>query len=145
MGASKADAEDVVQEAMLEALVHWDKIGEPVPWLRTVVLRKYWALARNRKLEVPLEEAGVDDPVTGSDLGIYADEEQQVLRVLRELPSQQRAVTALCYDGMETHEIAELVGISPATVRSHLRHARATLKGRLGSKVVLSGMGVLGE
>ena len=128
---------------MVEALVHWDKISEPVPWLRTVAIRKYWVLARKRKLEVPLDEA--DAPVTESDLALYAAEEQQVLSALRKLPLQQRTVTALSYDGMETHEIAELVGMLPATVRSHQRHARTTLKGLLGSKVVLSGMGVLGD
>jgi RNA polymerase sigma factor (sigma-70 family) len=144
MGASQADADDAAQEAMLEALVHWDEIDEPAPWLRTVALRKYWALARRRKPEVSLDEAAADH-ATDSDLGIFADEEQQVLRALRQLPPQQRTVTALFYDGMETREIAELAGMSPATVRSHLRHARMALKGLLESKVVLPGMSVLSD
>jgi DNA-directed RNA polymerase specialized sigma24 family protein len=64
----------------------------------------------------------------GSDLSIFADEQQYVLRLLRALPPQQRTVAALFYDGLACEEIAELGGRPPATVRSHLRHARGRLK-----------------
>ncbi len=40
----------------------------------------------------------------------------------------QRAVVALFYDGAICDEIGELLGVSQATVRSHLRYARRTLK-----------------
>lgn len=40
----------------------------------------------------------------------------------------QSAVAALSYDGSTYKEIAVLLGISEATVRSHLRYARKNLK-----------------
>jgi RNA polymerase sigma factor (sigma-70 family) len=127
MGASKADAEDAAQESMVLAWRQWETIHEPVAWVRTVAVRAYWKLARTRQQFVPLDESS-SEAAESSDLGIFAEEEQQVLRLLRALPPQQRTVIALFYDGMGCEEIAALAGNSPATVRSHLRHARGRLK-----------------
>jgi len=141
MGASRDDADDCVQEAMILAWKRWDTIRDPATWVNTVAVRRYWRLARRRQQEVSLDET-VPEPAD-ADLGIFTDEQQQVLRLLRQLPAQQRNVAALFYDGTATEEIAELVGVSPATVRSHLRHARATLRGLLESKRVLRLIGIM--
>jgi RNA polymerase sigma-70 factor (ECF subfamily) len=135
MGASRADAEDAAQEAMILAWRQWDTIQEPVPWVRTVAVRTYWKLARMKQQFVSLDESAPEVQV-GSDLGIFAEEQQHVLRLpslLRALPPQQRTVAALFYDGLACEEIAELVGSPPATVRSHLRHARGRLKEQVTS------------
>lgn len=127
-GASRADAEDAVQEAMIQAWQHWTSIREPAAWLRTVVFRtwpKQGAIQRFKT--APLEDAD-RSAVLYPDLSIFAAEQQQVLRLLRALPPMQRAVTALFYDGSSCGEIAEVLDVSEATVRSHLRHARRTLK-----------------
>jgi RNA polymerase sigma factor (sigma-70 family) len=135
MGASRADADDCVQEAMLLAWKSWDTIREPEAWVKTVAARRYWRLIRTGQQEILLDEA----PPVADDacLDIFTDEQQYVLRLLRQLPTQQRTIAALFYDGMATEEIAELVGVKPDTVRSHLRHARTSLKGLLESKTVL--------
>jgi RNA polymerase sigma-70 factor (ECF subfamily) len=127
MGASRADAEDAVQEAMILAWDQWNTIQEPVAWVRTVAVRAFWKLARARQQLVPWD-ATAPEPAGDSDLGIFAEQQKHVLRVLRALPPQQRTVAALFYDGLGCEEIAELVGSPPATVRSHLRHARGRLK-----------------
>lgn len=62
------------------------------------------------------------DPIT------LAEGQQNVLSVFRRLPLMQRLVLALIYDGFTCREIAEMLGITEATVRSHLRHARNNLK-----------------
>jgi RNA polymerase sigma factor (sigma-70 family) len=124
MGASRADAEDCAQEAMLLACKQWDTIEQPAAWVKTIAIRTYWKLARKRKLEVSLEVLEPANP----GLGIFTEEQQQVLFLLRQLPEQQRTVAALIYDGMTTEEIADLTGISPGTVRSHLRYARSALR-----------------
>lgn len=49
---------------------------------------------------------------------------QQVITVLRALPPRQRQVLALTIDGWPPAEIAELLGIDPAAVRSNLMKAR---------------------
>jgi RNA polymerase sigma factor (sigma-70 family) len=128
MGASRADAEDATQEAMIEAWQRWDSIREPAAWVRTVAVRTFWKQARGQRPEtVSLEEATVK-PVTDPDLSIFAEEQQQILGLLRKLPIRQRTVAALYYDGLTCDEIAELIGIPPTTVRSNLRHARSALR-----------------
>jgi RNA polymerase sigma factor (sigma-70 family) len=127
-GASRADAEDATQEAMIQAWQHWKSIREPAAWLRTVALRTWLKQCdMQRFMTIQLDNAD-RSTVLGPDLSIFATEQQQVLRLLRALPPMQRAVVALFYDGAPCDEIAELLDVAEATVRSHLRHARRALK-----------------
>ena len=127
-GASRADAEDATQEAMIQAWQQWESIREPAAWLRTVAFRA-WSKQGNmqRFNTVQLDDAD-RSTVPDRDLSIFATEQQKVLRLLRALPPMQRAVAALFYDGAPCDEIAGLLDISEATVRSHIRHARKALK-----------------
>ena len=129
MGASRADAEDATQEAMILAWKRWESIREPTAWVRTVAVRTFWKQAdRQSNQTEPLDEAA-GEAAADPDLGIFAEEQQQqILRLLRGLPTGQRTVAALFYDGLSCEEIAELIGKPPATVRSNLRHARKALR-----------------
>jgi RNA polymerase sigma factor (sigma-70 family) len=134
MGASRADAEDATQEAMILAWNQWGSIREPTAWVRRVAVRSYLRMARSGHSQaVPLDES-VPTPVVGDDLGSFEEEQRQVLRLLRMLPDGQRTVTALYYDGLNCQEIADLLGKTPATVRSNLRHARQSLKEVIASE-----------
>ena len=128
MGASRADADDAVQEAMTAAWRQWEHIREPAAWVRTAALRAFWRHTRQRPPAAPLDETTPHPVGSDSDLAIFADEQRWVLGLLRQLPPEQRTVTALFYDGMMPAEIAVLTGKPAATVRSHLRHARNCLK-----------------
>lgn len=127
MGAERADAEDAAQEAMVRAWQKWDSINEPAAWVRTVAVRGYFKMLRTRPVVVSPDDPACES-TADADLSIFTDEQQLVLRLLRALPPMQRAASALSYDGSTCREIAELLGISEATVRSHLRHARKNLK-----------------
>jgi RNA polymerase sigma factor (sigma-70 family) len=127
MGASRADAEEAAQEALSEAWERLESIDQPAAWLRTVAARAYWKQVRMRRQTVPLDESEYQ-AMADSDLRIFREEQQQVLCILRALPPEQRTVVALRYDGATCEEIATLTGKPSATVRSHLRHARKTLK-----------------
>jgi RNA polymerase sigma-70 factor (ECF subfamily) len=127
-GASRSDAEDAVQEAMIQAWEQWGTLHNPTAWVRTVAIRKYWRLAAARR---PTERLGESVPDWSGDSGlaIFEDEDQQrVLARLGALPLEQRIVLALLIDGATRKEIAELTGKPEATIRSLLRHARKTLK-----------------
>jgi RNA polymerase sigma factor (sigma-70 family) len=101
--------------------------------MRTVAIRSYLRQCRNKRYET-LSLDGEAVAAVEPDLGIFAEEQQQVLRPLRTLPEQQRTLLALYYDGLTwEEESADLLGKSPATVRSHLRHARKTLKELMAS------------
>jgi RNA polymerase sigma factor (sigma-70 family) len=127
MGASRADAEDATQEAMIAALRNWGAIDEPSAWLRTVACRSFWRMARSQWPVQSLDESG---PERAGDIDPsgFTEQWQWVLDLLRTLPPEQRKVVALLTDGATCPEIAALTGKSPETVRSLLRHARKTLK-----------------
>jgi RNA polymerase sigma factor (sigma-70 family) len=128
MGASRADAEDAVQEAMTAAWRQWEEIREPAAWLRIAALRAFWKHNRQQVPTALLQEItqrpAADDP----DLAVFADEQRWVLALLRALAPEQRTAAALFYDGLTVCEIAALTSKPTATVRSHLRHARRRLK-----------------
>jgi RNA polymerase sigma-70 factor (ECF subfamily) len=57
----------------------------------------------------------------------YKDDVRPVSEGLAALPERQRQVMAWLYDGYSPPEIAEHLGMKPASVRSNIRHARKTL------------------
>jgi RNA polymerase sigma factor (sigma-70 family) len=132
MGASRADAEDAAQEAMVLAWNQWEAIREPAAWVRTVAVRAYLKAVRARGRETVLPDDSFE-LAASPDLGVFTEEQQHVLGLLRGLPAGQRTVAALFYDELTCEEIAELVGKPTATVRSQLRHARSSLKGMMTS------------
>lgn len=126
-GASRADAEDAAQEAMIQAWEEWATLRNPAAWVRTVAIRKYWRLAAAGRSAESLGES-VPEVSADVDLAIFEEEQRRVLALLRSLPSGQRTVLALLVDGATCKEIAELTGKPEPTIRSLLRHARKTLK-----------------
>jgi DNA-directed RNA polymerase specialized sigma24 family protein len=90
MGASRADAEDAAQEAMILAWNQWDSIREPAAWARTVAVRAYLRMARSGITQVASLDESVHDPVGNDDLGSFEEEQRQVLR-LPSLPSCREA------------------------------------------------------
>jgi RNA polymerase sigma factor (sigma-70 family) len=132
MGASRADAEDAVQEAMIAAWQSWESIREPTAWVRTTALRALWKHNHLEPTAAPLEETAM--PGSDPDLMVFAEEQRRVLGLLQQLPAAQRVVAALYYDGLSMAEIAAVSGKPAATVRSHLRHARRTLREVIASR-----------
>jgi RNA polymerase sigma factor (sigma-70 family) len=136
MGVSQTDAEDAAQEAMISAWNQWDALREPAAWVRTVALRNYLRTLRGGRTQAVSFDESLPDPVGNDDLSTFEEEQEQVLRLLRALPSGQRAVTALYYDGLNCEEIADVLGKTPATVRSNLRHARHSLREVIASELL---------
>ena len=128
MGASRADAEEIAQETMIAVWQNWESIREPTAWARTTATRKLWKINQHRLATTPLDETTTQLPVSDPDLAVFSEEQQQVLGLLRQLPPAQRVVTALHYDGLTAEEIAIVTRKPTATIRSHLRHARTTLR-----------------
>jgi RNA polymerase sigma-70 factor (ECF subfamily) len=56
------------------------------------------------------------------------DEERAVIVALQQLPRRQRDCMALFFDGYKAREIADLLDMRAATVRSNIRHAKETLR-----------------
>lgn len=135
-------AEDVAQAALVRAWTALDRCVDPErfgSWLRTIVRRT--ALNRHARAERRrrLREQFPLDVVFGSmsrrrDAGTAdgLDRGGRLASALAELAERQREVLLL-YDleGRSHGEIAELMGITPATSRKHLSDARARIRARL--------------
>ena len=86
------------------------------------------------------KKAGAFDPAHSSVIDIDASPSQIVagmqwqqafLEALREIPVEMQVVLELYYwEGLRTHEIAEIVEVPRGTVKSRLHHARLQLKKR---------------
>ncbi len=127
-GAHTTAAADLAQEAMTEAYRYWDVIDTPRAWVRTVATRKWWRLARREQTEQPHDELPEPGRLLSVEAAAEIEERHTFLTLLRSLPPAQREVMAWTYDGYGPTEIAALLGKNPATVRSVLRQARATLQ-----------------
>lgn len=120
-----AAAEDVVQDALLDAYLHLHQLRTPeafTGWLRRIVL-KHCDRHRRRRGAPPLEPG----------VGTLDDELGETSRALRAaidaLPEHERDAVALHYLGERSQaEVAETLGISLAAVKKRLQRARERLE-----------------
>jgi RNA polymerase sigma-70 factor (ECF subfamily) len=101
------------------------------PWLYAIAVNKCRADFRTRPgTPMTLE----DDPPLASDPSpadtlIATETASLVAAAVMQLPQQQRAVVVLrVWDGLSYAEIAEVVGRSEGTVRSHMHHGLTALR-----------------
>ncbi|CAN5716197.1 SigE family RNA polymerase sigma factor [soil metagenome] len=128
---SKHDAEDLLQATFARAQRHGKRIAamtSPGGYLRTIMLNEHVSGHRRRRLRtVPIDDVDLTAPSTPPVEG-----EDDLWPLLAQLPKQQRAVLVLrYYEDLPDDEIAELVGCSRATVRSHASHGIAALRSQL--------------
>jgi RNA polymerase sigma-70 factor (ECF subfamily) len=129
-----AEAEDVVQEAMLRL---WRSAGRidvgPAgvkPWLRRVVSNLCIDRVRAGRNTDVVEEVPEQPqaPIQIASLEA-ADTARRVEAALRALPERQRlALVLFHYEGMSQIEVARAMGISAEAVESLLSRARRTLR-----------------
>ncbi len=122
-----ADAEDVLQEVLLERY-RTDRVFASEEherrWLLRVAVNKSKNVIRGRRWwkTAPLDEAAkLYAPAGPSYRGLYD--------AVRSLPRSQRmAVDLFYYEGYSTAEIAAILNARETTVRTWLRRARLKLK-----------------
>ena len=122
-GAPAHLAAELAQEAMITAYERWDTIRSPKGYVWTVAYRALIRSAPDPELPV----AEVPEPAPLLPHPEEAEEwlqKQLVINVLWALPPRQRQVLALTLDGWAPAEIAVLLGIDSAAVRSNLMKAR---------------------
>src|SRR5450631_3431901 len=133
-----ADAEDVVQEAMLRVWTHAPR-WQPLALLRTWLTRVVVNLCLDRKRRAPwvaLEAAGeIVDPALGASEKAERDErERLVAAAIAELPARQRAAIVLTYgDGMSNAQVAEILDTSVSAVETLLVRGKQNLRRALSS------------
>lgn len=126
-------AEDMLSDALVKVARHWRRISamdDPAAYVRRVVVNTYLSDRRRaqRRQTVPTSDLRVLDQAA-PDAAVAVVARQEVAALLALLPPRQKTAVVLRYLLDETDEqIAEELGCSPGTVRSHLSHARATLR-----------------
>jgi RNA polymerase sigma-70 factor (sigma-E family) len=122
-------AEDLLQTALAKAYRRWEAVGDPEAYVRRVLVNahtSWWRALRNR--EVPTGESL--DRAT-PDVGESVTAREALWVELRALPLRQRTALVLrYYEGLDDAEISTYLDCAPATVRSLVSRALATLRAR---------------
>jgi RNA polymerase sigma-70 factor (ECF subfamily) len=126
-------AEEVTQDAFLRLYERWSQAvsyDHPVAWVRKVAVHAAIRRAERERKQRPtlvLADRGADDKLPDVDL----------LDAVAGLPPRQRAAVALYYlEDRPVDEIADLMEISPSTVKQHLFQARGRLSELLAEGMI---------
>jgi DNA-directed RNA polymerase specialized sigma24 family protein len=137
-GASKADAQDAVHEAFIESWdllakdpERWRAVKGKAAWIRTVALRRYKRPPGPRWRPLTGGNEIPDLPVAGPGHDELTVQAQLVLRALRALGEEARAVIAFDMDEIPAADIAAALGITAQRIRDIRKTARAALKKEL--------------
>jgi RNA polymerase sigma-70 factor (ECF subfamily) len=133
-----ADAEEVVQEAMLRVWTNAPR-WRPEARFRTWLYRIVFNLCLNRRRRPPfasLAEAG-DPPASEPDAAAQLQRDERdraVAAAIAALPERQRAAIVLTYyQGLGNAETAEVLGTSISAVETLLVRAKQALRQALAS------------
>ena len=149
LSRSPADADDIVQDAMIRAYRAFDDVkgGDVKPWLLTIVRNCFLSSAARQTKErkiIPLLDGGrdvdndayVDDKPDPEIALIHADESRKLIRLISGLPQEFREVVILReMEDLTYRDIAEIIGTPIGTVMSRLARGRAMLKERWNRNV----------
>jgi len=146
-----AEAEDLVQETLLKAFKHLDRLEpgtNPRAWLLTI-LRRTW-IDRWRRSERRPDGSAIDlehaaEPQAGADpAGEHDDQwtepeellsrfsDQQIIDAMRLLPEGYRwALLLVDVQSLSIEEAAEALDVAPGTIKSRLHRGRAMLRDQL--------------
>lgn len=128
IAGNREAAEDLVQEALIRALGHWEVVGrsDPEPYVRKILV--HLVIDRSRRLRSKRNQPETG-PQEGADPFTMADDRDLLLRALRELPTRQRTVLALRYwDDLTEQQIAEAMRCSVGSVKTHAARGLAALR-----------------
>src|SRR5215813_6284648 len=132
-----ADAEEVVQEALLRLWVHAPR-WRPAAAFRTWFYRVVVNLCLNRKRRAPFAALDdVEEPIDpGTDASVEFETRQtegMLAAAIAGLPERQRAAIILTYhEGLPNAETATVLGTSVSGVETLLVRARRSLRKALG-------------
>jgi len=135
-----SDAEDVVQEVFSQAWrtapSYRSSRGSVAAWLLMMARTRAIDRLRTRRGTVSTDEGGVEQlpaavPPPADDL-IAREQGGRVRDAVSQLPPDQRRALEMAYfDGMSQSEIADALATPLGTIKTRIRTALTTLRGRL--------------
>lgn len=125
-------AEDIVQEVLVNAYRLRGRFGEdgpPLSYLRTAVVNRCRSEHRHRVVVLRAARPP-EPPAAGPEDEVGARQERDaVMRALADLPQRQREVLVLrYYSDLSEADIAQTLGISRGSVKSHAHRGIAALR-----------------
>ncbi len=125
----RAAAEDVAAEALARAYARWSKVGG-LPYRDGWVLKVATNLAIDRLRRRPPEVA----PAQDADFSDAVELRMALNAALLTLAPRQRQAVALRYlGGLSDREVAQALGISLGSVKTHIHRGLHGLRARLGT------------
>ena len=129
---SRDDAKDLVQEALERACRKWHRIAaadSPEAYVRRIMVNlandRWRRIERLRESELALAAQRADP---GDEYG-WLDLREQLTAMLDDLPIRMRTIIVLRYfHDMDDAHIADVLGITPSSVRSQLSRGLAKLR-----------------
>jgi RNA polymerase sigma-70 factor (ECF subfamily) len=122
-------AEDAAQEAFARAHARWDHVGEldrPDLWIAKVAVRVAVDGWRRTRREAGPISAGAEAAVPDAVRRLW------IRHGLEQLSPMQRASVLMRYaEGRPLDEVAERMGRSPSTIKTHVADARRRLRSLL--------------
>jgi RNA polymerase sigma-70 factor (ECF subfamily) len=135
-------ADDLAQETFLRGYRALRTLSDPAKvgsWLMGIAARAAldWLKAKERGV-IPFSALGPDNPLeqvlceSKEHDAFLQDDRRRVIAEIEALPESFRQVVMLYYyDDCTYRELAQLLGVSPATINARLTKARALLRERL--------------
>jgi RNA polymerase sigma-70 factor (ECF subfamily) len=133
-------ADDLTHDAFVRLWEHWDKVDDPtrrVAYLRSIVVNL--ANSAHRRAATARRHASapalalVGDSTSAEDEAMHRAARPDVMAALAALPDRQRSAIVLRHWlRMTEGEIAEAMGCSVGSVRTHVARAYKALAIRLG-------------
>jgi RNA polymerase sigma-70 factor (sigma-E family) len=131
---NRHDALDLVQTALERTGVRWRSVhgrGDPEAYVRRAMVNLHISRWRRLRRET-LVHAVPDGPADEVADGVL--ERAPLWQALSALPPKQRAVIVLrYYEDLTEAQIADVLGVSPGTVKSQASKAMTTLRRRLAA------------
>ena len=134
------DAQDVVQDAVLRALRHFEgfRQGDARAWLLTIVRNCCYNWHKSHRWDrstVSFTDdaaSGVTDPHAADDLVNQSSERERIQAAVDGLPAELKEVIVLReLNELSYREISDVVGVPIGTVMSRLSRARGRLAAAL--------------
>jgi RNA polymerase sigma-70 factor (sigma-E family) len=132
LARSNADAEDLVQDVLAKVLLKWDTVRaaeDPNAYVNRMLVNaatSFWR--RGSQREYPTDSVILGERAEDDATGHLADRDA-LLRALATLKPKHRAVLVLrYYEGLNDHEIAGMLGMAHASVRSNAARGLAALR-----------------
>ena len=133
-------AEDIVQEAFIRLHRAAHRLEDPTkaaPYLRSIVVNLARDHNRRGLMSLRHQEAMSSDamPDMPDELAVANEDQRRIIEELRELSPRQRDCLLLrFYMDMTEVEIAEVLGISSNSVKTHCQRGMAALRDRVGGE-----------